>query len=159
MSGNISISNTPSINVIKTTQDPVPVRDTFVQEPVNGSCQATTHGGATSCIAYTVPVGKRLVVETISYQFVGDSAHQPWRLITGQGNQYVKLDPLNDLNIFLSSPGQPSDVAGGFKVWLGTHAVKIYLDEGKTLQGQADFNTPTLDFPNIFMFSGYLTSK
>src|SRR5258708_33619691 len=53
-------------------------------QPVNGACRLQGSVAVSSCNLYTVPTGKRLVVEMFSYQLVSSGAvGRPIRIVVG----------------------------------------------------------------------------
>lgn len=119
-------------------------------QPVNNGCDAVRVGSIESgCRLYTVPAGKRLVVEFVGYEL---AAQTIFRLTFGQEaglETFLRYKP-NTFHV----PATLTTV-GSFT---GSQALKIYLDEGqaliaKVIQGDASSS------PGYFNFSGYLIDK
>jgi len=68
--------------------------DRAAAQPVNGACSGFSAAfNITKCALYTVPAGKRLVVESISFQAYSDSAQSVVRLLFGKDTPQYAKDP------------------------------------------------------------------
>lgn len=152
---NVNIANTPNVNVANTAASPVLVRsvDSGSAEPVEASV-AFPSGRGTSVIAgslYTVPAGKRLVVEHVSavcsvrtgtrleYASIGT-------LPAGNGGPALYLIPV------LTGPSS----LGGDSFVI-SQAVKFYVSAGEQLYVAA-YETTVTDGVGTFSFTGYLVN-
>jgi hypothetical protein len=125
-------------------------------QPVNGTCQASTQFGSIKCNLYTVPAGKRLVVETVSYRATAPGSSSIGQVLFGQDAGYSNLI-LGLPNTYLISPSLII-TDGGIKVYGGTQALVAYIDEGKTLAAGVIVIGAT-NYIQDFVFSGYLVDK
>lgn len=123
-------------------------------QPVNGSCTTIAQpvAGVASCLLMTVPVGKRLVVETVGYS-AASGGNQPYPLMFGEGTGILSA---TSPNVFSLTPVLGFPVTGAV-IFTATQALRIYIDEGRSLWAT---DTPGItSFPQNFRFSGYLVDK
>jgi hypothetical protein len=151
----VSISGTPSVTVANAALATV---DAGPSQAVNGTCQSSQIAADRSaCKPYTVPAGKRLVVEMISYRLVNDgSTAAPYEVLAGQDAGFTTT-VIGEPNTYAFPVGTPG-LAGGASVYAETRNVRIYLDELQKLILQADFGGAN-NFSQEFGFSGFLQDK
>jgi len=127
-------------------------------DPVHGTCMAATYLLQSSkCILYTVPAGKRLVVETVTYNLYVSSV-SALRVIFGQDSGKANLYT-SDPNVFQLAPAI-TGVSQSAYSYGNSAAIRFYLDAGQSLAGQADLSGPDAGFsPDVFGFSGYLVER
>lgn len=122
----VSLSGTPSVNVANTSTSPVPVQDvrTATSQPFfhHNFFTFSTQFGNDSADAYTVPAGKRLVIEYVSAS--GKAGHGEvfisWAIHLGPTVHY--LTPI------LAGSGND-----GFDYFSASAPVRGYLDAGSQL--------------------------
>ena len=126
------------------TSSPIPVRDVDhrAQQPV----QFTLARGLGGRQSYTVPDGKRLVIEHLSGKAVKDDGDLLWLIVTtaaGSGREhYLPVD-----RVF-----QP----GSAKVYAFSIAAKLYGDPGSAVTLDFEVRGGSLDLDVIVTGSGYL---
>jgi len=131
--------------------------DRATAQPVNGSCLASgVNPGLTKCILYTVPSGKRLVVELVSFLLASDTNQSITQILVG------KSDP-NAVNILIGTGvyelAVPTPIAqSATSLYAGTQSLRFYMDEGDLLAGQM-YYTGGSNYQQAFSFSGYLVDK
>jgi hypothetical protein len=139
----------------------VPTHDAGPIAPVHGVCAGTPPNGYqyTWCNLYTVPAGKRLVVEMFSYYVISnDSSAIPYSIQIGE-NQYDWLPSDNQLHFSPVGP-IPTGVVGIDYMWQDTRAIRLYFDEHQIVEAAALFSRPMNgQFQFNFRFSGYLVNK
>lgn len=151
ISTDVNVVNTPSVTVNNPTGSPVPVRDVdhAALQPVSGECDAV-YGTVTNlkqCALYTVPAGKRLVVETVMYQLSIDTGAFPYGATFGN---------TAGVATFTFAPTLVGN--DGINHYANTVATRFYLGAGETLSVFAQFSAPTI-YGQRFAFSGYLLNQ
>jgi hypothetical protein len=131
--------------------------DRATAQPVNGACSGFSAAfNITKCLLYTVPAGKRLVVESISFQSYTDSAQSVVRLLFGKDSpQYANI--AFGAGVYSGSPGTPA-IASGTKYYSGFQPVRFYMEEGDGLAAEVDY-TGGSNYQQSFSFSGHLVDK
>ncbi len=132
-------------------------------QPVNGTCETFREGGSGyRCILYKVPVGKRLVVELISYSLQVPSATLMYQMVAGRHDPSPKIFEGVGRQLYAVNLTQPSVIGGGlglFKNYSGSQSMTFYLEETEELAvGVRDDGTAVI-FQQKFSFSGYLVDK
>jgi hypothetical protein len=133
-------------------------------QPVSGACRVQASASVSSCNLYTVPAGKRLVVEMFSYQLVSSGpVGRPLRVVFGQstGGTFAPDLWLPVSNVFVVPPVFSGNEGGisGFDLWTDTRMTRFYLEEGTTFAANIFFDGNNATSPQVFMFSGYLLNK
>jgi hypothetical protein len=149
VNGNVSITNTPNVSVVN-----IPSVKIEAGDPVSGTCSDTV--GSKLCVLYTVPAGKRLVVQQISYHVVADPSAPAFLIIFGR---------LHSNTIFLCfgcdtmafSPLFSAALSTTYR-YADTRLVRYYVDEGDSFIGQLGFNGAN-NFAQTISFSGSLVDK
>ena len=133
-------------------------------QPVSGYCRVPASASVSSCNLYTVPAGKRLVVEMFSYQLVSAGpVGRPLRIVFGQssGGTFAPdlWQPIS--NVFIVPPVFAGNEGGvsGFDLWSDTRMTRFYLEEAFTLAANIFFDGNNAASPQVFTFSGYLVNK
>jgi hypothetical protein len=154
VTGNLGISGTANVNITNTvpvsiTNTPVPVT-TGVQEPVHiyGYCET----GGLACpspVLYTVPTGKRLVVEYFSCNSYIDGAF----VETGGYTMTCQLQsPVGELFLPTSTPAPT-----GLKHVAMGQQVRFYVPENNFIMGMAFINRmPEDEHFVLYNIIGYL---
>ena len=140
-------------------QKPALVRDVDrgSAQPVSGGCSGfAALSGITKCVLYTVPAGKRLVVELVSFEAAADGSNSVYKILVGKNNPPFG-NILIGTNVFTLSPGVAT-VISTTKLYFGSQTLRFYLDENEQLAGQVNFTGGT-NFQQLFSFSGYLVDK
>lgn len=131
--------------------------DRAAAQPVNGACSGFSAAfNITKCLLYTVPAGKRLVVESMSLQSYSDSTQSVVRLLFGKDSPQfanIAFGP----GVYSASPGTPA-IASGAKYYSGFQPVRFYMEEGDGLAAEVDY-TGGSNFQQSFSFSGHLVDK
>jgi hypothetical protein len=131
--------------------------DRGTAQPVSAGCSGfSALTGITKCVLYTVPAGKRLVVELVSFEAAADSSNSVYKILFGKNNPPFG-NILIGTNVFTLSPGVAT-VLSGTKLYFGAEALRFYLDESEQLAGQVDYTGGT-NFQQQFSFSGFLVDK
>jgi hypothetical protein len=125
---------------------------------VTGSCTTPAYqeGGNALCVLYTVPAGKRLVVETVSF-YVTTPAGSNWGPVAfGATSSAVNPFFFLQANAVAFTPVQGQS-GTGLMQGFSTQMVKMYLAPGQILMGEFEYGSPTNTFyGDYFSFSGYL---
>lgn len=131
--------------------------DRATAQPAHGVCNATSDSfGAIKCTLYSVPAGKRLVVETVSYQMATASGTPVYSVVFGEDTGSALLR-LGDPNVFSLTPMFAYE-QGGAHVYTGTQALLMYVDENKIFAG-GGVRGGMANYVQEFSFSGYLVDK
>jgi len=156
VNGAVSITGTPTVNVGNTA---IPVNDAGQPQAVHGNCYAVAASTfVASCIAATVPAGKQLVVEMISYQLRSDEFNvAPFLVKAGLDAGFGNIT-IAQPNVFVFPVGTPVDRGFGNLYYPETRDVRIYLDEDQSLRIGADFGSAN-NLQQSFAFSGFLVNK
>jgi hypothetical protein len=140
------------VTVVNKLAQPVPVVDRSTADPVTGYCQAGL--SQLGCTLFTVPTGKRLVVETVSYFLTISAQNQVTRLSFGKKWD----DPLSVApGLFAVNPTLQYTEAD-FKRYAGSQALRFYIDQGQTLNAQFGSNGGQ-NYVQEVSFSGYLVDR
>jgi hypothetical protein len=137
--------------------------DRSTAQPVSGFCNAYApweYPGLAKCELYTVPAGKRLVVETVSFRLVILTGQDVREVVFGKNNTQsprLEFGP----GSYAVSPGTPTaDNILFEKLYSGSQALRFYLEEGEGLAGQDVYTgASVMSYPQSFGFSGYLVDK
>jgi hypothetical protein len=140
------------------TTRPILTRDVDrgAAQPVNGACSASFATSVGTCILYTVPVGKRLVVETVSYS-VALAAGQSLGSILFGLNTALPYFQVGSPNLYGVSTNPYFN--GVTTVYSATQPLRIYLDEGQGFTAGGTVNGGGSNYEQDFSFSGYLVDK
>jgi hypothetical protein len=146
----VNVINSPGVTVANPASSPVPVRDVdhAALQPVSGECNAV-YGTVTNlkqCTLYTVPAGKRLVVETVMYQLAIETTGFPYGATFGN---------TSGVAAFAFAPTFVG--SDGINHYANTVSTRFYLGGGETLTAFAQFSGATI-YGQRFAFSGYLTN-
>lgn len=153
----MALGSTP-VTVVNLDNAPAPVHDAGQPQPVNGVCNPPGITGI--CDMYTVPAGKRLVVEMFSYLVRSDSSP------TGSPPFLIRFGDSTAIHTICGSCPQAynlpptfagSDGVGGFN-WTDTRIVRMYLNENQTLSVSVAVSGVN-NLGGIFVFSGFLVDK
>ena len=126
-------------------------------QPVNGACTTAADGfGSIKCALYSVPAGKRLVVETVSYKMTTASGTAVYFVTFGQDAGFANL-PFGYPNIYNLTPVFTYEFASG-RTYTGAQALQMYIDENQTFAA-GGARGGTVNYVNTFAFSGYLVDK
>lgn len=137
---------------------PALTRDISTATPVSGYCTASEFDtpGWARCFLYTVPAGKRLVVEMVSYNLAREPSLQVTQLLFG------KADTLSSNFVFGPKVLQvtPQSVfSPTVRAYAGSQSVRLYLEENDTLGAIAYFQTGGPVYEQQFGFVGYIVEK
>lgn len=143
----------------KAQAKPALVRDVSTATPVNGYCQqsAISTPGWAKCALYTVPIGKRLVVEVVSYKIALDPTLQVTQLMFGQDACPGCSNMLFGSNVRQINPIQIFST--GFRSYAGSEMTRIYLEENASFAAIAYFQSGGPNYVQEFNFSGYVVDK
>jgi len=141
--------------VVNPENTPVPVRDAGQTQPVSGACSYFPSNGDAKCDLYTVPAGKRLVVELISYRLASPTTMQAVGASFGESSVVVCFG-CPDVYVF---PAGMTVEAFNANLWRDTRAVRFYLNENQTLSASGAFSSGSNNFGQAFTFSGFLVNK
>ena len=145
-----------SVQVVNPDNASVPTHDAGQPQPVNGGCTAAAIAllNVAHCDMYTVPAGKRLVVEMFSYWLISDASNAaPFRVAVGLDTGYAIIAS----NVLWFAPAYSAHYSGGTS-YADTRAIRLYFDEGQKVQAEADFSDANI-YDQSFHFSGFLTYK
>src|SRR5215210_3767873 len=122
------------VNVVNKLNQPIPTYDRSSADPITGYCQAAVQ--QLGCTLYTVPSGKRLVVETVSYFLTISLQNQVTRLSFGKKYD----DPLSVApGLYAVNPSlQYTD--SEVRRFAGSQALRFYIDQNQTLNAQFGSN-------------------
>jgi hypothetical protein len=120
------------VTVVNKLAQPVPTVDRSAAQPVTGYCQAAF--SQLGCTLYTVPAGKRLVVETVSYFLTVELQNQITRLSYGKRfDEPMAIAPgLYPVNPVLQS----TNATLNSKRYAGSQSLRFHVDQGDTLDAQ-----------------------
>jgi hypothetical protein len=131
--------------------------DRATAQPATGACSAFSNGiGTLKCALYTVPAGKRLVVETVSYRMTTASGTPIYFVNFGEDVGFADL-PFGTPNIFNVAPVF-AYASGGDTTYTGTQALRMYVDENKVFAAGGS-RGGSVNYEQRFSFSGYLVDK
>jgi hypothetical protein len=160
----VNVTNTPNVNVanapnVKVTNTPT-VRDADnpVRQPVEAqtSCTVTDLLGTCSATIFTVPSGKRLVIEFVTMNGHLPTSGEVAQLIiqtTGVGANRAYFLPLTAPAVdFFSEQNISAPLA---------QQVRIYAEEGTSIvmKGRHNLPAPAMSGSFSFSLSGYLVDK
>jgi hypothetical protein len=148
-----AIGSTP-VSVTNPENAPVPVRDAGQTQPVSGVCTYFPTIDS-KCDLYTVPAGKRLVIELVSYRLASPTNMQAVGATFGESFGVVCFG-CGDEYAFPAGTGVE---AFGANLWRDTRAVRFYLNENQTLSASGAFSSGSNSFGQMFTFSGFLVNK
>ncbi len=144
------------IKTVIVTPQPLPVIDQTPDQPVQVSITGkilNNTAGVVPAPAYTVPAGKRLVIEFVSSGFFNTLAGvmENLGIITTVGGQQVRY--------FVSppAPALPPVGSAGVQLFFG-QAVKIYADPQTVVYFEPTRNSATGDTNYFAAFSGHLAN-
>ncbi|CAN5432308.1 hypothetical protein BH11PSE9_BH11PSE9_17170 [soil metagenome] len=131
-------------------------------QPVSAFCSAASN---MKCILYTVPAGKRLVVETVSYAVEAQNGGIVRNVVFGQDDTRFFLSPGIGPNVYAltpaftyldvySNPGAPSP-----RKYAATQPLRAYLDENQVFAAVTYVAEAPVTNYQVFTFSGYLVEK
>ena len=142
--------------------------DRSTLQPVNGYCYSYTSGnfGPLKCTLYSVPAGKRLVVETVSYSGRFHPGKAPNQIVFGLNNPNlgVVIFPAG------AAPGTPIysntysvipmlAYEGDYRYFGLAQTLRMYIDESQSFAASAFEDGSNNEQPQYFAFSGYLVDK
>lgn len=125
-------------------------------QPVNNTCTLESPYSGGECKLYTVPSGKLLVVETVGYRAAIPTGYSLNEVIFAQ-DYFGNSLSFRSANSFLVTPMFVSEVSG-IRVYAGSQALKMYVDEGKVLGAQV-YGPGVEQYSQSYFFSGYLVDK
>lgn len=148
-----AIGSTP-VTVVNPDNASVPIHDAGQPQPVDGTCVVFGSNSFTlSCALFTVPAGKRLVVETFSY-FLNTFSGDATQIIFGD---FAVINCIGCGHIYFLPPVF-AGTQGSVNRFMDTRQTRVYLDENKTFGAQVEFDTSNNSF-HEFTFSGFLVNK
>ena len=126
-------------------------------QPVHGYCVAPSFSGAGKCTLLTVPPGKRLVVETVSYQLFVEAGKRIINIAIGDGTDFASFPSLliSD-NVYSLTPVFSNDY--GIYRYSTSQPLKFYLEEGRILVAYVATEGSAV-YSQQFSFSGFLVDK
>jgi hypothetical protein len=129
--------------------------DRGTAQPVNGACTASFAAALGNCVLFTVPAGKRLVVETVSYSVVVLPSQSLVSIVFGLNtvSQYFQVGSPNLYAV--SSAPYSNGAAVGYSA---SQPLRIYLDEGQAFAAGGSISGSN-NYEQDFSFSGYLVEK
>lgn len=131
--------------------------------PVNGYCQSSAPTGysVVRCPLYTVPAGKRLIVESVSWRLI-QSFNNTWSdlifgLDTAEGTPTVNFLP-SARTVFIQHLQTSTD---GTTVSMseGTQSVKLVYEAGEVFSSQYTYGGSGPDYYQITSFQGHLENQ
>jgi hypothetical protein len=129
--------------------------DRGTAQPVNGACIASFAAGPGSCVLFTVPAGKRLVVETVSYSVVVSPTQSLGSIVFGL-NTVPQYFQVGSPNLYAVSTAPYFN--GAAVVYSASQPLRIYLDEGQAFAAGGSISDSN-NYEQDFSFSGYLVEK
>jgi hypothetical protein len=138
-----------NVFVTNDSSNPVPVNqaDNPAFQPVQVDKTRQSSDNPLDLSLYTVPAGKRLVVEWVSGTWVGDSSVHAYFLL----RQGTGFEPL-----LAVLGGEPQPFAGSTR-WFASGPLHAYVDAGKTVLMQVSLDGTSAALPNgSASLSGYL---
>jgi hypothetical protein len=140
------------------TAKPILTRDVDrgTAQPVNGACSASFAAAVGTCILYTVPSGKRLVVETVSYNVSIPPGQSLGSILFGL-NTALPYFQLGSPNLYAVSTNPYFN--GATNAYTASQPLRIYLDEGQAFVAGGSVNGGGNNYEQDFSFSGYLVDK
>lgn len=127
-------------------------------QPVNGACGGfIDNNGVIKCLLFTVPAGKRLVVETVSYSATTQAGTPVYQVVFGQNDPSAANLFYSSTNTYAVNPAYAYE-NGGARVYSATQALRIYIDENQSLAA-GDSHGGNANYQQLFTFSGYLVDK
>lgn len=139
------------VNVVNPATRPVPTMDRSAAQPVTGYCQSALVPGR--CTLYTVPAGKRLVVETVAYFMTLDLNAQPKRLSFGRlYDEPRQISP----GLFPVAPVLLYTDAS-VRRYAGSQALRAQFDPGEPFG--VEFYGDGNNYLQEASFSGYLVDR
>lgn len=129
-------------------------------QPVSGKCTGSTFTDSFKCTLYTVPMGKRLVVELVSQRLISLPTQAVTLLQFGRNDQALSSFSDGD-KVYSVNLGSSVTFNGSFSTHFGSTSLRFYLDEGDQLAGSAVFSSYFGSAAQVqtFAFSGYLVDK
>ena len=148
VTGTVGLASGASVRVDNTVTDPVRVRnvnDAIQPFQAQGSC-TTSNSGACSATLFTVPTGKRAVIEYFSGSAIMSAGQ-----VLSAGLQTIP----NGLHHLV--PTTPPAPNGTFPIQWGQQ-VRLYADGGSNVSGEAvsSGSGGSAGFNSEFIISGYL---
>jgi len=150
IAGGVTISGTPNVTVGNTAAFPLPVQDVDrpTAEPVVGTFVNASPFNFINM--YTVPVGKRLIVEHVSALL---NVPTGVKVIDGQLNDLLGAGPIGKLYLLPTFTGASSSTTDRYVI---SQPIKFYVAGGDTLQAVFDSFPSTQSLDAFCSFSGYL---
>lgn len=128
-------------------------------QPVHGICgESDASSGFLKCTLYTVPAGKRLIVETVSYEAVTAAGSVVTSVLFGQDYKGTSYLNMGFGNVFNIQPTYKYE-QDGYRVYGGTQALRMYIDENNTLAAGGAHGGAYRYYGWQLSFSGYLVDK
>ncbi len=147
------------VQIMNAESTSVPIHDAGQLQPVFEA--VAVHGDAIGNHLehelYTVPAGKRLVMEMFSYFLRGDDAGLngvPIAIALGTDVTYVATA---EHGVFLA-PVLSGTNPGGTHYYADARAVRLYFDAGQTISVRLDFKSAN-QLDQKVQFSGFLVTK
>ena len=149
-----AVGSTP-VTVVNPDNNAAAVRDAGQPQSVSGGCGYFPISGD-HCDLYTVPAGKRLVVELFSFRLASDNAgsNEPYVVVLGRS---TVIFCFNCSDFYAFSPGT-GHAGPTVTLWSDTRPVRFYLDENQTLSVTVSHNGSN-SWGQAFTFSGFLVNK
>jgi hypothetical protein len=144
VTGSVSVSGSPTVKI-----DP---SGNIVQSGVGAPSEPVQFGGTkinlnsggvdNTAVVYTVPAGKRLVIEFVSVEFSNPGTDELFAVSTGSGPPF-----------FIPLTHEPNCVAN-CALWVASEQTRVYANAGEAVTAHA-FGSPVT---GTFSFSGYLVN-
>ncbi|MDE2370793.1 MAG: hypothetical protein KGN16_17625 [Burkholderiales bacterium] len=131
-------------------------------QPVGAMCQTYFSAIQVTCKLLTVPAGKRLVVESVTWHVPTIAGQQPSKVAFGLVplDGHVNFVPGYDQAYFASINPFPTNFSGSTLLYAGSQALRFYADEGRTVRVELDGPAAAAaGYEAGFGLSGYLVDK
>jgi hypothetical protein len=156
--GSVGITGMPNVTVANTITNPVPVRDTDnpAIQPFQTEIALDLTSFTSKVGTFTVPAGKRLVIEFVSiFAQVNQGQKELVNIETTAGNTVASYTVVPNFY------GTEVSSNPAFDVFVGNQQMRVYADPGSTVNilvyGQ--LNTNALGGQTVVSLSGYLVNS
>jgi hypothetical protein len=143
--------------IVNTPSQPVPVSvSPSPLNPVMARCFEFLSGGSANCLLYEIPDGKRLVIESVSWQLVTSTTAHVTTLVIGSPDG-------GSANVLIGAKGHvvatPRTYEGEVAFYVGTQAMKMYLDGPARVLASVSTLGPTANSQQNVAIAGHLLNK
>jgi hypothetical protein len=155
--GSVSVTGTPNVKVTNTASNPVPTRDVDnpAQQPFQQDSVLSTPDGLLGADdTFTVPDGKRLVIEFVSFQGSWPAGQATTRLFIGVCNSGGGTC---QTRFFFAAISQGPDF-GGAALFTASSPTRLYADPGTEVTVSVRRNAATGEGLANVALSGYLVN-